>query len=302
MLGVNIDITRSHNAETALRNKEARIHSLLDESEQGRRALLSILEDARMAEEEVRKLNIELEQRIEERTHELAAANKELEAFSYSVSHDLRAPLRHVSGFVQLLQTHAQSLNDAKINRYTGIIAGAADKMGTLIDDLLSFSRAGRAQMRVEPIALNELVKDCMHELEHDTTGRTIKWDIADLPVVQADRALLRQVFANLLGNAIKYSRPREIAQITVSAVIEPTRTVVCVRDNGAGFDMKYADKLFGVFQRLHSESEFEGTGIGLANVKRIITRHGGTVWAEGETDKGAAFYFSLPNQPSVTQ
>ena len=232
----------------------------------------------------------------------LVAANKELEAFSYSVSHDLRAPLRHVAGFVQLLQANAKGKLDETGARYLEVIAGAARKMGELIDDLLSFSRTGRAQMHREPIPLGPLVDECRRELEPETRGREIEWRIGELPEVEADRALLRQVLANLLGNAVKYSRKQAVARIEVSARREGEEIVVGVRDNGAGFDMKYADKLFGVFQRLHTEAEFEGTGIGLANVHRIVVRHGGRVWAEGEVGKGAAFYFSLPAKPAEAE
>ena len=232
----------------------------------------------------------------------LVAANKELEAFSYSVSHDLRAPLRHVAGFVQLLQANAKDKLDETGARYLEVIAGAAKKMGELIDDLLSFSRTGRAQMHREPIPLGPLVDECRRELEPEMRGREIEWRIGELPEVEADRALLRQVLANLLGNAVKYSRKQAAARIEVSARRAGEEIVVCVRDNGAGFDMKYADKLFGVFQRLHTEAEFEGTGIGLANVHRIVVRHGGRVWAEGEVDKGAAFYFSLPAKPAEAE
>ncbi len=229
----------------------------------------------------------------------LVAANKELEAFSYSVSHDLRAPLRHVSGFVQLLQSTAKGKLDETGARYLEVIAAAAKKMGELIDDLLSFSRMGRAQMHLEPIPLGALVDECRRELEPETRGRSIEWVVGELPEVAADRALLRQVLANLLGNAVKYTGKRAEARIEVTARREGEEVVVGVRDNGAGFDMKYADKLFGVFQRLHTEAEFEGTGIGLANVHRIVARHGGRVWAEGEVDQGAAFHFSLPVRPA---
>ena len=251
----------------------------------------------RMAAEIRRRRAVEASLRKSEAA--LVAANQELEAFSYSVSHDLRAPLRHVAGFVQLLQTNAQGRLDETGNRYLDVIAGAARKMGELIDDLLSFSRTGRAQMHIEPVPLAELVDECRRELEPETRGRTIDWRIGELPVVAGDHALLRQVLANLLGNAVKYSRKQAAARIEVTAWREAGEVLVCVRDNGAGFDMKYADKLFGVFQRLHGESEFEGTGIGLANVRRIVVRHGGRTWAEGEVDKGAAFYFSLPDQPA---
>ena len=229
----------------------------------------------------------------------LVAANKELEAFSYSVSHDLRAPLRHVAGFVQLLQSNAKGRLDETGARYLEVIAGAAKKMGELIDDLLSFSRTGRAQMHLEAVPLGPLVDECRRELEPETGGRAIEWKIGELPEVAADRALLRQVMANLLGNAVKYSGKKAKAVVEVSSRRDGKEHVVCVRDNGAGFDMKYADKLFGVFQRLHSQTEFEGTGIGLANVRRIVVRHGGRTWAEGAVDQGAAFYFTLPAAPA---
>lgn len=231
----------------------------------------------------------------------LVAANKELEAFSYSVSHDLRAPLRHISGFVQLLQAKARDRLDPDSLRHLDIIAAAAQKMGTLIDDLLSFSRTSRAQMHCETVALGPMVEECRRDLEPETRDRRIEWTVGPLPEVTADRALLKQVMANLLGNAVKYSRPRDPARIDVSARREGDEIVVCVRDNGAGFDMKYADKLFGVFQRLHTEAEFEGTGIGLANVRRIVSRHGGRTWAEAEVDRGASFYFSLPARPEAS-
>ena len=225
----------------------------------------------------------------------LRAANQELEAFSYSVSHDLRAPLRHVSGFVQLLQSKVKGQLDDTAQRYLEVIAGAAQKMAALIDDLLLFSRTGRAQMRAETLPLASIVEECRRELDPETRGRTLEWKIGELPEVVADRALLRQVMANLLGNAVKYTGKKPAARIEVSARREGDETVVCVRDNGAGFDMKYAGKLFGVFQRLHTDAEFEGTGIGLANVRRIVVRHGGRTWAEGAVDQGAAFYFTLP-------
>ena len=225
----------------------------------------------------------------------LTAANKELEAFSYSVSHDLRAPLRHIGGFVQLLQAGSKDKLDDTGARYLDVIAAAAQKMGHLIDDLLSFSRTGRAQMHMEAVPLGPLVEECRRELEPEMSGRQIQWQIGELPTVEADRPLLRQVFANLLGNAVKYTGKRDVAHIAVLAETQDHQIVLSVRDNGAGFDMTYVDKLFGVFQRLHTEQEFEGTGIGLANVRRIVARHGGRTWAEGSPDQGATFYFSLP-------
>ena len=254
----------------------------------------------RLAAEIRRRKQVEVS--LQKSQEALRSANKELEAFSYSVSHDLRAPLRHVAGFVQLLQTKAQDQLDETGRRYLEVIAGAARKMGALIDDLLSFSRMGRAQMRLETVPLAALVDECRRELEPETCGRTIDWRIGELPDVTADRALLRQVVANLLGNAVKYTGKKAAARIEVTARRDGGDVVVCVRDNGAGFDMKYADKLFGVFQRLHTEAEFEGTGIGLANVRRIVARHGGRTWAEAAVDQGAAFYFTLPAHPPAQE
>lgn len=257
--------------------------------------LLFVYWNRRMAAEIRRRRAVEESLRRSEEA--LVGANKELEAFSYSVSHDLRAPLRHVSGFVQLLQTNTRGKLDETGARYLDVISGAAKRMGDLIDDLLSFSRTGRAQMHLETVPLGPLVDECRRELEPETKGRTLEWVIGELPEVRADRPLLRQVLANLLGNAVKYTGKRDAARIEVSAQQEDAEIVVCVRDNGAGFDMKYVDKLFGVFQRLHGDAEFEGTGIGLANVRRIILRHGGRTWAKGVVDQGASFYFTLPLQ-----
>ncbi len=228
----------------------------------------------------------------------LRAANAELEAFSYSVSHDLRAPLRHIEGFSGMLEKHASASLDPTGRRYLAVIADSARRMGVLIDDLLAFARIGRAEMHRLPVRLDELVHDTRQALAREIGERSIAWDIAPLPVVEGDPNLLRQVFANLLGNAVKYTGRTPAARITVTPVPDPDHPhelVVAVRDNGAGFDMKYASKLFGVFQRLHNASEFEGTGVGLANVRRIIQRHGGRTWAEGSPGQGASFYFSLP-------
>jgi signal transduction histidine kinase len=233
---------------------------------------------------------------LQSRGELLQAANKELEAFSYSVSHDLRAPLRHIDGYAALLSKAAgEALND-KSRRYLQTISDSAKQMGQLIDDLLVFSRMGRQEMLRTTVNLDQLVKTVLHDLRLDLQGRTISWTMHPLPNVLGDPAMLRQVFLNLISNALKFTATRPEAKIEIGVVTRKSgEAEVFVRDNGVGFDMQYVNKLFGVFQRLHRNDEFEGTGIGLANVRRIIHRHGGQTWAEGAPDQGATFYFSLP-------
>ena len=253
--------------------------------------------DAKRLDDLMRNINDELENRVAERTEQLLAANKDLESFSYSVSHDLRSPLRHISSFVSLLDEHLGERGDETTQRYLNTIGNSARHMSQLIDGLLAFSRLGRSAVNLTAVDFAMLVDAVVNQLAHDTGGRVVDWVVApDLPVVQGDALLLREVWANLLGNAFKYTRPRERARIEISWSVDPAVGYTFdVRDNGVGFDTQYAQKLFGVFQRLHRASEFEGTGIGLALTRRILERHGGSIWAESQVGEGSVFHFSLP-------
>jgi signal transduction histidine kinase len=269
-----------------------------DSLRQARDNLQVEVEQRRHREDEIRKLN----QELGKRAAELEASNKELESFAYSVSHDLRAPLRHMVGYSELLQKQASSLLDDKSQRFIRTILDSAKRMGNLIDDLLAFSRIGRAATRETEVDLEQLVKEVVAEIGQDTKSRDIAWKIGALPVCYGDRSMLKLVVVNLVSNAAKFTRMRKPAEIEIGCVDRDKEVEVFVRDNGAGFDMQYVDKLFGVFQRLHLAEQFEGTGIGLATVQRIIHRHGGKVWGEGAVDQGATFYFSLPKAQDAAE
>jgi K+-sensing histidine kinase KdpD len=269
-----------------------------DSLRQARDNLQIEVEQRRHREDEIRKLN----QELGKRAAELEASNKELESFAYSVSHDLRAPLRHMVGYSELLQRQASSLLDEKSQRFIRTILDSAKRMGNLIDDLLAFSRIGRAETKKTKVDLGQLVDEVVAEIGQDTKSRDIAWKIGALPVCHGDRPMLKLVVVNLVSNAAKFTRMRRPAEIEIGCVDRDKEVEVFVRDNGAGFDMQYVDKLFGVFQRLHLPEQFEGTGIGLATVQRIIHRHGGKVRGEGAVDRGATFYFSLPKAQDAAE
>ena len=269
-------------------------------SEEDERVLATLAAQAAVAYEnarryeEIQRYATELERRVEERTAELAAANKELEAFTYSVSHDLRAPLRHIDGFSKLLLEDYAPQLDPAAQKHLERVREATRHMGQLVDDLLGLAGVGRQEVNKQIVGLNALVDEVLAELKPEAENRQIVWTIGRLPFVECDSGLMKQVLFNLLSNAIKYTRPRERAVIEVGEMQQQEQTVIFVRDNGVGFNMKYADKLFGVFQRLHRQEDFEGTGVGLATVQRIIHKHGGRIWAEAGLDKGATFYFTV--------
>jgi signal transduction histidine kinase len=262
------------------------------------RAILYAIERDRL-EQKYRKLNEELEQRIRDRTAELEATNKELEAFSYSVSHDLRAPLTQLHGFSSLLlDNHASQLNEQG-QRYLHNIKDGAMRMSALIDDLLKLSKVTRQGLRVRDVGLSSLVEEVLKEFEGETRKREIEWQVGPLPFIKCDYGLMRQVLVNLLSNAVKYTRKREHAVIEISSKIIDGKQAILIQDNGVGFDMKYADKIFAPFQRLHREKEFEGTGIGLATVQRILQKHSGRIWAHSEPQLGTTFYFTVGSEIS---
>ena len=257
--------------------------------------LMTDITERKEIERKMMNLNIELEEKVKQRTSELEASNKELESFSYSVSHDLRAPLRHINGYVDLLNERFRDDLSEKAQHYLEVISNASKQMGTLIDELLLYSWTGRQVISKIDIDMNSLIHEIVEKFYFEIQNRKIEWEILNLPTVNADYTMIKQVWINLIDNALKYSRNNEITKIRIGYSDEKDYYKFFIQDNGVGFDMKYAGKLFGLFQRLHSQTEFEGTGIGLANVQRIIHKHQGRIWADAELNKGATFYYTLP-------
>jgi len=282
-------------AELVIANKELVFQN--EEKENRAAELVIAIEDLKVAEREIIALNVGLEQKIKERTAELEAVNKELEAFSYSVSHDLRAPLRAINGFTQILLEDFSSKMDPEAESFLNEIVGNSKIMGQLIDNLLEFSRIGKQQLTLFQVNTKELIETIVEELQQLEPHRKVQVTINQLEPIKADKNMLKQVFINLISNAFKYTGKKSKAKVEIGSYLEDNQCIYYIKDNGAGFDMKYYDKLFGVFQRLHSSNEFEGTGVGLAIINRIITKHNGKVWAEAKVNEGACFFVSLPIQ-----
>jgi len=294
------DISERKAAEEQSRQHQETLQELLTDAERSRQSLLSLIEDQRASEDKIRKLNQELELRVRQRTAQLEASNKELEAFAYSVSHDLRAPLRGIDGFSNILESEYAEKLDAEGQRLINVIRKSARKMDQLIMDLLTLSRVNRSELRMTKIQMNPMVKSVIQEIASPEILEKFEIVIDDLPEVFADPTLLSQVWINLISNAIKYTAPKDECKITVTGHEEDGFVTYSIRDTGVGYDPENADKLFGLFQRLHNERDFEGTGIGLAIVKRIVSRLNGKVWSKSELGKGSEFYFSIPKEQSI--
>jgi two-component system sensor histidine kinase/response regulator len=290
--------TKRRELQQAKETLEVRVAERTAALDQANKQLQIELVERKRAEEQIKTLNEVLERRVVERTTQLASANDELEAFSYSISHDLRTPLRHISGFAHLIEGHGSQL-DPDVQLHLKRIRESTQKMGRMIDDLLNLARLDRRSMALQMTSLNSLVETVLHDLESETADRKIDWRVGSLPAINCDPGLIEQVFVNLLSNAVKYTRRRERAIIEIDQSTVEGELLFFVRDNGTGFDSKYSSNLFGAFQRLHTEEEFEGTGVGLATVQRIVRKHGGRIWAVADTDKGATFYFTLGDAAS---
>jgi PAS domain S-box-containing protein len=291
------DISERKAAEEQSRQHQETLQELLETAERSRQSLLSLIEDQREAEEKIRKLNEELELRVQERTAQLEASNKELEAFAYSISHDLRAPLRGIDGFSRILEQEYAPTLDEEGKRIVNIICKSTSKMDQLIVDILALSRVSRQDLIFSMVDMQTMANSIYHEVASPDEKQKIELDIADLPEVQADPTLMRLVWTNLISNAIKYTKPKNDWKIWINGFEEDGFCTYSIQDNGVGYDSRYVDKLFGLFQRLHNERDFEGTGVGLAIVQRIIHRHNGKVWSESILGEGATFYFSIPKR-----
>jgi PAS domain S-box-containing protein len=297
---VTSDITHRKQIEEKIRIDQIRMESLLTESERSRMVLLSLVEDQKIKEKEILELNCTLEQRVHNRTAQLEASNKELESFAYSISHDLRAPLRGIDGFSRLLMENYSSKLDSEGVRFLRIILDSTRKMDHLITDILALSRVSSSEMEFILVDMKKLIQSVLQEFTSPEVNQKISFILGDLPQSYGDPVLLRQVWTNLISNSIKYTLPKEEGRIEIHGILHEAECIYSVSDNGVGFNPKYVDKLFTLFQRLHKETEFEGTGVGLAIVKRIVLRHRGRVWAESEEGKGAKFFFSIPLRTGV--
>jgi len=281
---------------------QAELQKLLEQAEQSRRALLTIIEDQKLAQEEIKQLNKTLEERVNQRTAQLKASNEELESFAYSISHDLRAPLRAIDGYSRILEQDYAKVLDVEGIRLLNIVRSSTKSLDRLITDLLSLSRAGRSELKLDDVEMNSIVESIYQELTTPEIQEKTKFTVHDLPMGYGDPTLIRHIWMNLISNAIKYSLPKEHPTIEIFGESDSEKCTYTIKDNGVGFNPDFKNKLFGLFQRLHKASDFEGTGVGLAIVHRIVIRHNGEVWGDGKTDVGAEFSFTLPKRSETNE